>query len=63
VVNQASATLTLASSLNPSTYKQTVTFTATVTPQFGGTVTGTVTFTSDTGTLGTARGLTEVWQN
>jgi hypothetical protein len=56
VVNQASATLTLASSLNPSTYKQTVTFTATVTPQFGGTVTGTVTFTSDTGTLGTARG-------
>ncbi len=53
VVNQAGTTLTLVSSLNPSTYRQTVTFTATVTPQFGGTVAGTVTFTSDTGTLGT----------
>src|SRR5208282_5901221 len=43
-VNQASTTTTLVSSLNPSTYKQSVTFTATVSPQFSGTVTGTVTF-------------------
>jgi arginine exporter protein ArgO len=53
VVNQASTTLTPVSSLNPSNYKQSVTFTATVTPQFGGAVTGTVTFTSGTNTLGT----------
>jgi uncharacterized repeat protein (TIGR03803 family) len=43
-VNQASTTTTLVSSLNPSTYKQAVTFTASVSPQFSGTVTGTVTF-------------------
>jgi len=43
-VNQASTTTTLVSSLNPSTYKQAVTFTATVSPQFSGTVTGTVSF-------------------
>ena len=44
VVNQASTTTTLASSLNPSTYNQTVTFTAGVSPQFGGNLTGTVNF-------------------
>ena len=43
-VNQANTTTTLVSSLNPSTYKQAVTFTATVSPQFSGTVTGTVAF-------------------
>ena len=40
-------TTTLASSLNPSTYNQSVTFTATVTATGGGTPTGTVTFTAD----------------
>ncbi|MFZ0956870.1 MAG: Ig-like domain-containing protein [Candidatus Sulfotelmatobacter sp.] len=55
VVNQAGTTVTLVSSLNPSSYRQSVTFTATVTPQIGGTVTGTVTFTSGANTLGTSR--------
>jgi uncharacterized repeat protein (TIGR03803 family) len=40
-------TTTLASSLNPSTYNQSITFTATVTSNSGGTPTGTVTFTAD----------------
>ena len=40
-------TTTLASSLNPSTFNQSVTFTATVTATGGGTPTGTVTFTPD----------------
>ncbi len=44
--NTASTT-TLVSSLNPSTYGQSVTFTATVTGADGGTPTGTVTFTAD----------------
>jgi len=44
VVNQAGTTTTLGSSLNPSTYNQAVTFTASVSPQFGGNVTGTVNF-------------------
>jgi hypothetical protein len=44
VVNKATTTTTLASSQNPSNVGQSVTFTASVTPQFGGTVTGTVTF-------------------
>lgn len=44
VVNQASTTTTLNSSQNPSSYGQPVTFTATVTPQFGGVVTGSVLF-------------------
>jgi len=43
-VNQASTTTTLVSSQNPSSYKQAVTFTATVSPQFSGTVTGTMAF-------------------
>jgi hypothetical protein len=43
-VNKATTTTTLASSLNPSKVGQPVTFTATVTPQFSGTVTGNVTF-------------------
>jgi hypothetical protein len=44
VVNKATTTTTLVSSLNPSNVGQSVTFTASVTPQFSGTVTGTVTF-------------------
>ncbi len=44
VVNQASTTTTLTSSLNPSNSGQSVTFTATVTGKFGGTPSGSVTF-------------------
>ena len=53
VVNKATTTTTLASSLNPSNFGQSVTFTATVTPQFGGKVTGTVTFYDGTTALKT----------
>ena len=51
-VNQASTTTGVASWLNPSTFNQQVTFTATVTGQFGGTPTGTVTFSDGVTTLG-----------
>jgi probable HAF family extracellular repeat protein len=44
VVGAAATTTTLVSSVNSSNYKQSVTFTATLVPQFGGTVTGSVTF-------------------
>jgi uncharacterized repeat protein (TIGR03803 family) len=44
VVNKATTTTILASSLDPSNPGQSVTFTARVTPEFAGTVTGTVTF-------------------
>ena len=44
VVDLASTTTTLASSQNPSNVGQPVTFTATVTPEYGGTVTGSVVF-------------------
>ena len=47
-----STTTTLVSSLNPSTYGQAVTFTATITPQGGGQATGTVTFKNGTAILG-----------
>jgi hypothetical protein len=54
VVNPAATTTSLASSPNPSLVGQSVTFTASVTPQFGGTPTGTVTFIkSGTVVLGT----------
>src|SRR5262249_52318553 len=43
-VNKATTTTALVSSVNPSTTGQTVTFTATVSPQSGGTPPGTVTF-------------------
>jgi Big-like domain-containing protein/ASPM-SPD-2-Hydin domain-containing protein/beta-propeller repeat-containing protein len=49
----AATTTTLASSLNPSTVGQSVTFTATVASQTAGTVTGTVTFLDGATTLGT----------
>jgi Bacterial Ig-like domain (group 3)/Beta-propeller repeat len=54
VVNKATTKTTLASSQNPSNVGQSVTFTATVTPQFSGTVTGTVTFYDGTTALKTA---------
>src|SRR2546425_2122413 len=55
VVNKASTTTTVASSLNPSTLGQSVTFTATVTANApgAGTPSGTVTFFDGTTTLGT----------
>ncbi len=52
-VNQASTTVTLASSANPSIYGSSVTFTATVSPS---TATGTVTFTDGSTTLGDLTG-------
>ncbi|HEY6291622.1 MAG TPA: Ig-like domain repeat protein [Terriglobia bacterium] len=51
-VNAATSSTAVASSLNPSTYGQSVTFTATVTSS-GGTPTGTVTFKDGSTTLGT----------
>jgi len=53
VVSKATTTTTLASSLNPSTFGQSVTFAASVTPQFNGTPTGTVTFYDGTTLLKT----------
>ena len=53
VVNQASTTTTALSSLNPSNFGQSVTFTSTVAAQFGGTVTGSITFMDGTTTLKT----------
>ena len=51
-VNPASTTLTLGSSANPSGFGQPVIFTATITPQYGGQASGTVTFTDGNTTLG-----------
>jgi Bacterial Ig-like domain (group 3)/Beta-propeller repeat len=53
VVNKARTTTTLVSSQNPSNVGQSVTFTANVTPQFSGKVTGTVTFYDGTTALKT----------
>ena len=53
VVNKATTTTTLASSQNPSSLGQSVTFTASVAPQFSGTVTGYVTFYDGTTALKT----------
>jgi len=53
VVGEASSTTTLVSSVNPSNYQQSVTLTTTVIGQFGGTVTGSVTFMDGTTTLKT----------
>jgi hypothetical protein len=50
-VNKPTTTTTVTSSLNPSSFNQQVTFTATVNGQFGGTPTGTVTFTYGSTTL------------
>jgi hypothetical protein len=54
VVNQASTTTSLSSSANPSSYGQSVTFTASVVPSFGGAPTGTVTFMDGSVQIGTA---------
>src|ERR1019366_3372150 len=53
VVDKATTTTALASSQNPSGFGQSVTFTATVAPQFSGTPTGTVTFNNGSTKLGT----------
>ena len=52
-VNQAGTTTAVVSSLNPSTFGTSVTFTATVTPATSGTPTGSVTFMDGATTLGT----------
>jgi hypothetical protein len=52
-VNKAGSTTTLTSSINPSTFGQSVTFTAKVKPATSGTPTGTVTFKDGSTTLGT----------
>ena len=52
VVQRAGSSTTVTSSRNPSTFGQAVTLTATVTPQFGGTVRGTVSFKDGTAVLG-----------
>ena len=54
LVNKATTTTKLASLLNPEVFGQSVTLTATVTAEFGGTVAGTVTFKNGTTSLGTA---------
>ena len=53
IVSKATTTTTLTSSLNPSNFGQSATFTATVTPQFSHTVNGTVTFYDGTTLLKT----------
>jgi len=53
VVNKASTTASLVSSLNPSVSGQNVTFTVTVAPQYSGTPTGSVVFKDGTTTLKT----------
>ena len=52
-VTKATTTTALASSLNPSNFGQSVTFTATVAAEFSGTPTGSVVFKNGTATLGT----------
>jgi len=53
IINKATTTTALSSSLNPSTFGQSVTFTATVSPQYSGTPTGSVTFKLGTTKLAT----------
>ncbi len=53
-VSKASSSTTLKSSLNPSTFGQSVTFSANISGQFGGVATGTVTFSNGSSTLGSA---------
>jgi len=54
VVTIATTTTSLTSSLNPAATNQSVTFTATVSGQYGGAATGSVVFSSGSQTLGTA---------
>jgi hypothetical protein len=51
-VNQAGTSTTVSSNTNPSSYGQVVTFTATVTPAYGGAPTGNVTFFDGSTSLG-----------
>ena len=53
-VQMASSTLSIASNLDPSVYNQAVTFTVYISPQYGGTATGGVTFYNSTSTIGSA---------
>ena len=53
-VQMASSTLSIASNIDPSVYGQPVTFTVYISPQFGGTATGGVTFYNSTNAIGTA---------
>jgi hypothetical protein len=53
-VKKASTTTTVTSSVNPSSFHQSVTFTATVHRAFGGTATGTVTFKDGSTVIGTS---------
>jgi Bacterial Ig-like domain (group 3)/FG-GAP-like repeat/FG-GAP repeat len=53
-VNQAASTIGISSSANPSSYNQSVMFTAAITPQDGGTATGTVTFKDGGTSIGAA---------
>jgi hypothetical protein len=55
VVTQATTSVTLTSSLNPSTFGQSVTFRATVAPQFSGAPAGEVTFKNANVVLGVAK--------
>ena len=55
VVNKASTSTAVTSSLNPADIGETITFTATVTSQYQGAVTGTVDFKSGTVLLGAAK--------
>jgi len=52
VVSQASSTVALGSDANPAAFGQTITLTATITPQNGGTATGSVSFTDGASSLG-----------
>ncbi len=54
VVGKASTTTTLTSSLNPSNYQQPITLSASVAPEFAGTVTGNVSFYNGSKKLGAA---------
>jgi Bacterial Ig-like domain (group 3)/FG-GAP-like repeat len=53
-VNQATSTIGLSSSVNPSISNQAVAFTATIMPQYGGAATGTVTFKDGATSIGSA---------
>jgi hypothetical protein len=54
MVNPASSSVALSADINPAPFGQTVLLTAAVSPQFGGTATGTVTFSEGATTLGTS---------
>lgn len=53
-VAQASTTLSLSSASNPAVYNQSIAFTATITPKFGGAATGTVNFMDGSTPIGSA---------